>query len=353
MNLVRYLDRESEYSISLVTTSYGEPDRTWFKDCSRLEVSYLAKNVNKSGKLKRLLHYLTFNLSALWILIKNKPDSVLYYETISAWSPCFYKRFINKMVKLFIHYHEYNSPADYDNGMKLTRWFHSIEKQVYGKAVWISHTNEQRMSFFSRDVALTDSSNLFIFPNYPPLVWYEKSKNTARSSTGKIAFVYVGALSLETMYTKEMAQLVAANPESCYWDIYSGTFDADVKTFLQKLNASNIYFKGAASYYELPDILPKYDIGVILYKGTTDNFRYNAPNKLFEYMACGLNVLYPVEMEGVKNYENRTSNPWVKSEQFYNLQLPEISPASDNFEQKESRFFAEQPFSAFLAQLNS
>ena len=52
----------------------------------------------------------------------------------------------------------------------------------------------------------------------------------------------------------------------------------------------------------MPALLADYDIGLILYKAHTKNYKYNAPNKLFEYLVCGLKVFYPDVMLGIKPY---------------------------------------------------
>lgn len=47
------------------------------------------------------------------------------------------------------------------------------------------------------------------------------------------------------------------------------------------------------NYSDLPGVIRAYDVGVILYNGHIANYVFNAPNKLFEYLACGLDVWSP------------------------------------------------------------
>lgn len=202
--------------------------------------------------------------------------------------------------------------------MILNRWLHKIETGIYQHAAWISHTNQDRMQMFLNDIKPVSPANTHILPNYPPASWQNSLKNK-RTDENRIGFVYVGALSLDTMYTKEMAEFVAANSDKYYWHIYSDTFDKSVTGFLQRLNAGNISFKGSVKYDELPEILGQYDIGVILYKGHIPNYIYNAPNKLFEYQACGLNVWFPLEMKGAYPYINEDTPPCVLAIDFGNL----------------------------------
>jgi hypothetical protein len=44
-------------------------------------------------------------------------------------------------------------------------------------------------------------------------------------------------------------------------------------------------------YYQLPMELVKFDVGLVLYKGTIPNHVYSVPNKVYEYLNCGLDVI--------------------------------------------------------------
>jgi hypothetical protein len=73
--------------------------------------------------------------------------------------------------------------------------------------------------------------------------------------------------------------------------------------------------KGPIDYYELPKELVKYDIGLVLYKGHIPNYVYNVPNKVYEYLACGLRVLTSNQLTStVKLKHNK-----IKAVDFNNL----------------------------------
>ena len=97
-----------------------------------------------------LLKYLYFSLFTLLKLITNKPDVVLYYESVSAFPVFLYKRFFRRKVKVCIHYHEYMTPEEYCRpGMRLSKFNHKLEiSYLYNAACWISQTNEYRKRFF-------------------------------------------------------------------------------------------------------------------------------------------------------------------------------------------------------------
>jgi hypothetical protein len=48
--------------------------------------------------------------------------------------------------------------------------------------------------------------------------------------------------------------------------------------------------------------LINYDIGVTIYNGHIPNYIYNVPNKILEYLACGLNVWYSSELISTQKF---------------------------------------------------
>jgi hypothetical protein len=87
-------------------------------------------------------------------------------------------------------------------------------------------------------------------------------------------------------------------------DLYISNYDEKTAAFLRENTVPGVSIHlGGLPYAELPRVLAECHLGLIIYKCTTVNYIYNAPNKLFEYLACGLNVLYPEQMLGVQ--------PWI------------------------------------------
>jgi hypothetical protein len=293
--------------------------------------SYAAGNANISihtygsvGKgdffLWRYFNYGIFYFLCFLKLIRTRPRAVLYFETLSSFPSYLYKRFVNKGARILIHYHEYASAAEYEKGMKLERVFHKYEKLLFPFASWVSHTNKERMQKFQADISPVTIKNPFILPNYPPLSWaaVRQKKNTAPYS-----IVYAGALGMDTMYIKEFAVWVENQNGLVEWDIYSQQDASQLMDYLLTVNSKHIHFRGCVDYSDLPAVLGNYNVGVILYKGHIDNYIYNAPNKLFEYLAAGLDVWFPVQMLGCMPYCTNHTYPKVVPVDFDNLRMLE------------------------------
>jgi hypothetical protein len=257
---------------------------------------------------KRLAVYFQFYLGVLLRMISWRPDTVLYYESISSWPGLVYKKWVNRGCSLFIHYHEYCSTEEYNSGMIFVRWFHRSEKKIYPRTAWLSHTNQDRMDAFCADNEGIAIPHKRILPNYPSAKWAIAAPRLVNSP---LKIIYIGALSMEAMYVREFSEWVLSKGGQVLWDIYSVNISPEVKEYLSNLDKNIIGYRGICNYYELPKILPQYDVGVVLYKGIIRNHIIAVSNKVFEYLSNGLDVWYSREMTGTDPYITKGVFPKV------------------------------------------
>jgi hypothetical protein len=305
-------------------------------------------NPKSQNFVYRYWGYLNFYFSTITKMVLWKPDILLYYETLSSFPAIVYKKIFNSRCCLLVHYHEYTSQEEYKNEMILNRWWHALEKKTYPLYQWVSHTNQDRMELFLKDNKKIMIPNTHVLPNYPPAGW--QKKNIPDQIGLPVKFVYVGALSLETMYVKEFAEWVSGLNGKATWDIYSNNIAEDAKLYFSLLQNKNIHFHGGVNYYLLPGIFKNYQVGVILYKGHIPNYVYNVPNKLFEYFACGLDVWFPHSMKSSLPYATENHYPKILAVDFGNLdQLNLLSAVSHlGLVYKASSFYANEQFDYFL-----
>ena len=326
MNLLRFLSKENTGTASIHAVSTLPAGRRLLQ-LPGVSIHRPARWSKPMSAMKRAWLYIAFNFSALWLLIRNRPSKVLYYETMSAFPAVWYKKLFNRSAALFVHYHEYTSPAEYASGSLLNRWLHRLERSVMPAMQWVSHTNADRLNLFIRDLGGKSPVQTAVVENLPPAAWKVVTDGQHHPRTDIIRFVYVGAFSLDTLFVKEWASFVQRYPLKYYWDIYSDNYTEEAIAWIQHQNAMNIHFKGAVPYDALPATLVAYDVGLILYKGHIPNYVYNAPNKLFEYLACGLDVLFPESMVGCMPYANANAYPKVVAVDFTTLSESVIDKA--------------------------
>ncbi|MEQ1665948.1 MAG: hypothetical protein ABL927_11285, partial [Bdellovibrionales bacterium] len=94
-------------------------------------------------------------------------------------------------------------------------------------------------------------------------------------------------------------------------DVYSFNIPDKVRNYVKSLKSTVVTLHEAQKYSNLSGIIARYDIGLIIYQATEKNVVYSAPNKLFEYLSCGLDVWYPKEMIGCQPYNSEAYWPKV------------------------------------------
>ena len=295
------------------------------------------------NKIVRAINYIKFYVISLIYFLFHWPQTVLYYETLSSFTPYLYKRFFNRKSNVLIHYHEYTSPKEYQEGMMLTKLFHKYEKYLYPKVKWLSHTNKYRMELFKTDVTPIRVNNEKIFANYPPAYWFNKP---LLSTIIPLKIIYVGSLSMDTMYTQKFSEWVQSQNGQVVWHIFSYNITPQTIAYFKELNSPYIVLKVGVNYIQLPEILKMYSVGVILYNGHSENYIYNAPNKLFEYLSCGLDVWYPDVMQGCYEYDNTTTSPSVIRINFNTLSAYKFSSIKINKPVSEKILFCAENESA-------
>lgn len=327
-NLIHELNKNiGSYKFVVLTTNPVNATLGKFKLASKqISLIRIGRSSAMLPGVVRYLNYLVFYLSSLLVLIVSRPKRVLYFETISSWPAYIYKRYFNRTCEILIHYHEYTSREEYGKGMMINKYFHGLEKQIYPEALWVSHTNHFRMEMFKADISPRLLKNPQIVPNYPPRSWNLSPRDFEGSP---VRIVYVGSLSLSTMYTTYFSEWVISMQGRVTWDIYSHNLAADVINYFDKLNTPCINLKQAVPYSDLPTVLALYHVGVVLYNGHIANYVYNAPNKLFEYLACGLDVWFPQVMLGSLKYVRDNMLPKILAFDFENLPTLSLRVTSD------------------------
>lgn len=318
-NLVRTLESIGSFRILLATTSDRRRQMAFSSDVAVRRTPF---PTGTTGRILRLLRYIQFPLLVFVRLVRFRPDCILYYEPHSALPVCMYVLFFPRC-RIFAHYHEYHSPEEFlCRGMRFARVCHWAEKQfLYRRLEWLSQTNEARLQLFLRDHPGFRVRICHELPNFPPSSWGEQDHVQRLKPRIPLRLVYVGALSVVDTFIAEVARWISVVPEGMVLlDIYTTNIDREARSVLSQLRSERIrVFDEGVAYDDLPALLREYDVGLILYRGNTLNYIHNAPNKLFEYLACGLDVWFPRQMDGVKRFARTNECPRVIEVDFERL----------------------------------
>jgi hypothetical protein len=299
MNLINSICLMESVSCNVYTTLHKNND--WFNS-DKIKIYRISKQYLIS--LLRYWGYIKFNCWVLFRLLFLQPNIIYAFETYSLLPVYFYKK-IYKKTKLHIHYHEYTSPLEIEQSSYYFKFLHMIEKKLFITCNSISQTNEDRMKLFLNDYPFINSSKTVIASNIPPRNWFEFPKLHKKiNTTGITRLVHVGALSLETMYIEKIVEWVIAQNGLYTLDLYTDNCSVNARKYIEGLNNKDIKLLGSINYYHLPNVLINYDIGLTLYNGHIPNYIYNVPNKVYEYLACGLEVWYSKDLISTDKLNN-------------------------------------------------
>jgi hypothetical protein len=354
LNLLNYLQESGNNTTRFHVLTLHPPQAAekYTAGSSSIRIHRAGSVSSASASAKRYLGYLVFYFSAIYQLLTIRPVRVLSFETLSFLPVYIYKSFFFSRTEVLVHYHEYTSPDEYRNGMTLSKWMHEMEKKMYPEMKWVSHTNELRMEKFIQDHNGIRIPGMHILPNYPPYQW---KTSAFAGKSARDGIVYVGALGLETMYIREFASWVLSQNGKVVWDIYSNNAEEQALHYLLSLDPKIIRFKGAVNYYQLPSVLSRYRAGVVLYNGHIQNYILNAPNKLFEYLACDLDVCFPNVMTGATPYITTDTYPKVIAVDFKKMESFTLESLfnREGLSYKPSVYFAEAVLPKLAEQLTS
>lgn len=344
MNLIDAL--QDRVLISVISTQKSNSLSGYRAKSSK--IYYPVKENKLDSSFVVLFKYIFFTIYSLLKLIKEKPDIILYYESISALAPYIYKKFFNPKAKICIHYHEYMTQKEYDRpGMRLAKFNHKIECDfLYYNAIWISQTNQYRLKFFMDDYPFVDKSICHLLPNYPPKSWHVQSKTYFQNNV--INCVYIGSLSLIDTYLKDFCEWVIQQDGRIHFSIYSFNYHSDVKEYIDKISSPYItFYKKGISYSEIPSILNGYDVGLLLYKASTLNVKYCETNKFYEYLVSGLNVWYPCEMILLHEMDKSIFAPIISEFDFREEKYPDIDHMNKTVDNSQYNRFSEDLYCKF------
>jgi len=272
------------FETQIISTYHRGSD--WFVN-SNSEILRIGKAYGSF--INRYLCYLQFAIIGFWKLLKFKPKAIMMYESYSV-LPVFLYTILFPEVNILIHYHEFVSKTEMQSASAYSKFLYFLEKRLLSKSIWVSQTNIDRKIKIQALFSQMNEKQLRVFPNYPSKNWAEKGKNRNAENSEIVKFIHVGSLGIETTYIAEFIEWIQAQNGRATLTVVSQNLELAVRDLIA--NNQWVTLISDFPYQELPNVIIENHIGVVLYNGHIPNFVYNVPNKVNEYLACGLNVWY-------------------------------------------------------------
>lgn len=351
-NALAFMSRRERWSVRAWTSRNRRGLREWTP--KGVEVSRPRDTDPRSVMPLRIGGYLAWHIRAAAEVAAWKPDALLSIEPHSALAAWIYYRFFRGSAPLFIHHHEYYAPADFSRpGMRLLRATMELEREyLFARARWVSETNAERLRLLLEwNTRITPNASR-VWPNYPPADWVARASATqSRHVAALTRFIYLGSASFEDTYIREVVEWVAKRPAGCTLHVAGDNIAGDVRDWLRMRGYSNVTFDfSGVDYGELPRFLSRFDVGLVLYRGSTLNFVHNVPNKAVEYLASGLEVWYPREMTAMTRFRDDNRGEPVREMDF--RAMPETVPHPLPARSGDFPFTSEGAIAPLLAELD-
>lgn len=247
------------------------------------------KQQEKSGTLKKVFYYMQFTLNLFKLLFSKKYDTILVYDYLPMLSLYLVRPFLNKKTKLWYHNHDI---ASFDNLRKYSIGWLALhaEHKLMKRFDIFSLPAKERLSCF----CISDKTKIFIMPNYPSKKRYKELSEDIKKSSNTY-LVYQGTIG-EGHGLEAITEAINSSKQLADYRLnLIGNISEEFKSELEQLNSKRrIDYLGYISYNQLPSITAQYHIGIavnvpndIIYKTGG-----SASNKIYEYAACGLPILY-------------------------------------------------------------
>lgn len=251
----------------------------------------------------KIFWFVQFTIHLWWAIGSKKPKYVLLYDPIPLFSFYLIRFFCTKDLKIWYHNHdiaEISKVRKYSIG-----WFAAkCESRMFPYLDIFSLPSDERKRFFPIGKL---KGRYFYLPNYPSIIFYGKffhDKTILHDAAIKL--IYQGNVG-EGHGLELIASILGETINGHGLELHiAGTTSEEMRTKLQKLAgiySHKIIFHGRLSYKELPKLTSQCDIGIAINEPKEIIYQTggSASNKIYEYAACGLPILY-FNNEHYKNY---------------------------------------------------
>jgi hypothetical protein len=245
------------------------------------------KNQERANIFKKLKYLIKFSLQFLKLSIKSKIDCILVYDYIPMICLYFTRFFISNKIKLWYHSHDV---AEKKALKKYSIGHFAIKAQnnCFQYLDLFTCPSPERLVYFPmRNL----KGEFILLPNFPSISFYEQFSKV-RKKDSEIKFIYQGTVGLGHGLEEVCNYMI--NNNNCELNIV-GRINSEYRRKLDSICPSGVnVFHGFVPYKVLPKITASCHIGIAINKPTNIIYQTGggASNKIYEYAACGLPILY-------------------------------------------------------------
>lgn len=255
-----------------------------------------AKEQERSPLLMKAIFFLQFTCLFFYHALLRRPSFILVYDPVSLYSYSLVKSLFFFRHKLWYHNHdvvEMNQLKKYSIG-----WFAAIaEKKMINTVDLFTLPSLDRKKYFPFDISW--KGKFIHLPNFPSVNIYDRIVEKKVHDTRSIKILFQGKISesrgIEEVISVLGKEIAGRKIELLLAGYCSDEYMNSLRRLTERLGVTGLFhYVGELPYARLPEIAKSCTIGLSIYSGNDimNTTFITASNKLYEYAASGLPVLY-------------------------------------------------------------
>lgn len=242
------------------------------------------------GKMT-LKQLLTFWLKSFYYLISNRNFDVLHCHDLTGLPPAVLYKFLFPRTKIIYDSHEIFPDMTWEKLGKLVGFpailLEKFSLRFVNKIIGVSLPQKELMQ------KRYNIRQFFFLPNFQS---EKEFFATEKPSNEKLIIIYSGGIHKDRGY-EQLVEAIEILRHRQIDFIVQLVGDGPLRNKIERMVKrkkleQSIEFVGAVPPTMVRDYLNKADIGIALYQPIINNY-YSLSNKLFEYLVCGVPMIYP------------------------------------------------------------
>lgn len=249
-----------------------------------------------ASPLKKLMYFVKFVNTLAKLCRQKKPAVVLLYDphALSAYS--FARKFAPGKPIVWYHNHDVLEGSS-RNPLSITSISKRREPKMFPHIDIFSLPSEERKKYFPMEKL---KGRYFFLPNLPSISFYGKNVANGTRVKEDVRIIFQGNLcaghGFEEIISLLPLQLNGRNVKLVLAGWLRGTYKDELLSLIEKRGVEeHVEFTGFVPYRELPNLTASCHIGNAIYadlSGVMHSTVGTASNKIYEYAAVGIPVLY-------------------------------------------------------------
>jgi glycosyltransferase involved in cell wall biosynthesis len=267
------------------------------------EVLWVGRQLDDSTKLQReykthrlklfftkgALFYAEYNLRLFFFLLAQKCDVLLSNDLDTLLANFMVSRLKRKDLVYDTHEYFLGVPEIQDNRLAKGVWTF-IERWIFPQLKTVFTVNNSIANLYQQDYGIRPQ----VFRNISPVHLPEKRKSREElglPSDKKIVINQGSGMNVDRGIEEAFAAVLEM-PDTVLLLVGSGDVIPKLKAKVKEQKAKEkVIFVDRVPYQELLQYTLNADVGISLDKDTNINYRFSLPNKLFDYIHCGIPVV--------------------------------------------------------------